>query len=146
VALPGCGDGETADAGKPALAWDGTPVVRTSSTGAHVLIGKVRNNSSNELRITVPQVKVVDAGGRGIASSVIFRSSYVRSIYPHNAIARAQPSEYPEAEQRRVGYLAVLGSGDDSPLTVSWRERRSGPKASRIVLGPGSLPVPNATS
>jgi hypothetical protein len=140
--LPGCGGGDSADAGKPALAWDGTPVVRASSTGAHVLIGKVKNDSSGELRIRVPEVKVIDADGRRIASTAVFSSTYVRSLYPHNGVARPNPSQYPAAEQRRVGYLAVLGSGDDSPLTVSWRQRRAGRKAERVVLGAASLPLP----
>jgi hypothetical protein len=142
AALPACGGGEDAGAGKPALGWEGTPVVRASSTGAHVLIGKVKNDSSGELRISVSQVRVVDPNGRRIASTAVFSSTYVRSLYPHNGVARPSPSQYPEAEQRRVGYLAVLGSGDEAPLTISWRQRRGGRKAKRVVLGTASLPIP----
>jgi hypothetical protein len=128
------------------LTWEGAPVVRASSTGARVLIGKVKNDSSGELRLRVPQVRVVDRDGRRIDSTAIFASAYVRSIYPHNAIVRARPTEYPEAEQKRVGYLAVLGPGKETPLTVSWRERRGERKATRIVLGSASLTVPAAVS
>jgi hypothetical protein len=146
LVLPGCGGGDTADAGKSALTWEGTPVVRASSTGAHVLIGKVKNDSSAELRIRVPQVKVVDPRGRRIASTAVFSSTFVRSLYPHNGVARPNPDQYPEPEQERVGYLAVLGSGEDAPLTVSWRQRPKGRNAERIVLGSVSLPVPAAVS
>jgi hypothetical protein len=120
--------------------------VRASSTGARVAIGKVRNDASRDIRVTTPQVKVVDADGRRIRSTAVFASAFVRSKYPHNAISQAQPSEYPEAEQKRVGYLAVLGSGEETALTVSWTEPRGRRAAKRIVLGPGSLPIPDAVS
>jgi hypothetical protein len=122
------------------LAWDGAPVVRASSTGAHVLIGKVKNQSSDQLKLTAAQLKVVDGHGRRIKSSVVFSSTYVRSIYPHNGIGPTEPRDYPEAEQRRVGYLLELEAGKSAPLTVSWRQPRGRPAVS-IDYGEGSLPV-----
>jgi hypothetical protein len=120
--------------------------VRESSTGAHVLIGKVRNNSKTTVRIKVPQVKVFDARGRRIGSAAVFSSTYVRSNYPHSGVARPAPGQYPEAEQERVGYLAVLGPGERAPITVSWRQRPRERRANRIVLGTASLQVPGAVS
>ena len=120
--------------------------MRASSTGAHVLIGKVKNQAGASVRIRVPEVKAVDARGRPIASAAIFRSAYVRSLYPHNAIARANARDYPEAEQERVGYLAVLASGEQTPITVSWRQRPRGRRAARILVGSVSLPIPRAVS
>jgi hypothetical protein len=119
--------------------------VRASSTGAHVLIGKVKNQSSDELKLNAAQLKLVDGRGRGIRSSVVFSSTYVRSIYPHNGIGPTGPAGYPEAEQRRVGYIVVLEAGKSSPLTVSWREPR-GRTAARIEYGKGSLPLARASS
>jgi hypothetical protein len=145
LAVPtGCGgdDGGAQNADGPALAWDGTPVVRASETGARVVIGKVRNDSSGELRITTPKLAVVDARGRRIKSSAVFVSTFVRSTYPHNRGQASGPANYPEAEQRRVGYLAVLEAGESTPLTVSWRERPRGPAAKRIEYGGGSLAIP----
>jgi hypothetical protein len=141
--LAGCrGDGGGDGGGKPRLAWDGTPVVRASPSGARVVTGKVKNDSSSELRITAPKLRVVDANGRRIKSSAVFVSTYVRSIYPHNGITPSRPSDYPEAEQRRVGFLTVLGAGKSTPLTVSWQELRGRPAAKRIVFGATSLAIP----
>jgi hypothetical protein len=134
----GDGGGRSADA---RLAWEGTPVVRSSTTGARVLIGKVRNESSRELRVEAPQVRLVDGHGRRVRATAVFASSFVRSIYPHNGVQPAEPQGYPEAERRRVGFLAVIESGKTAPLTVSWLERR-GREARRIVLGRSTLPVP----
>ncbi len=142
----GCGGGGNSGGGGPAkarLAWDGTPVVRASSTGARVLVGKVRNESSRELRLEVPQVALVDRQGRRLKSTAVFAASFVRSIYPHNGVQPAQPQGYPETERRRVGFLAVLGASKTAPLTVSWLEGR-GRAATRVVLGGASLPVPQA--
>jgi hypothetical protein len=141
--LAGCGsDGGGGGGGKPRLAWDGTPIVRASPSGARVVTGKVRNDSSSELRITAPKLRVVDANGHRIKSSAVFVSTYVRSIYPHNGITPARPSDYPEAEQKRVGYLTVLGAGKSTPLTVSWHEPRGRAAARRIVYGATSLAIP----
>jgi hypothetical protein len=146
VLVAGCGGGGNGGGGGPAkshLAWDGTPVVRASSTGARVLIGKVENRSSGELRLEVPQLKVVDRHGRRVRSTAVFASSFVRSMFAHNGVVPVRPERYPEAERRRVGFLAVLGAGETAPLTVSWLEQ-GGHRASRIVLGPASLAVPQA--
>jgi hypothetical protein len=127
------------------LAWDGAPVLRASSTGAHVLIGKVKNQSADQLKLTAAQLKVVDGHGRRIKSSVVFSSTYVRSIYPHNGIGPTEPRDYPEAEQRRVGYLLELEAGKSAPLTVSWRQPRGRP-AARIDYGKGSLAVARSSN
>jgi hypothetical protein len=138
----GCG-GDDEGAGGPArLVWDGTPVVRSSTTGARVLIGKVRNESSRKLRITARQVTVADGRGRTLESSAVFISTFVRSNYPHNMARGSDPADYPEAEQRRVGFLAVLDAGESTPLTVSWNERPREASAKRIVYGPASLTIP----
>jgi hypothetical protein len=139
----GCGGDDGGGNGGPArLAWDGTPIVRSSTTGARILIGKVKNESSRELRITVRQLAVVDGRGRRLKSTAVFVSSFVRSNYPHNMARRSDPAEYPEPEQRRVGYLAVLDAGETTPLTVSWNERPRQPRAERIVYGATSLAIP----
>lgn len=146
VVVAGCGGSGNDGGGGPAksrLAWDGTPVVRASSTGARVLIGKVENKSSGELRLEVPQLKLVDRRGRRVRSTAVFASSFVRSMFPHNGVVPVRPERYPEAERRRVGFLAVLGAGKAAPLTVSWLEHR-GREPSRIVLGGASLAVPQA--
>jgi hypothetical protein len=87
-----------------------------------------------------PQLRLLDARGRRIRSTAVFSSTYVRSIYPHNGIGPTGPAGYPEAEQKRVGYLTVLASGASAPLTLSWRNLRGRP-AVRLDYGKGSLPV-----
>jgi hypothetical protein len=78
------------------------------------------------------------------STTAVFSSSFVRSMFPHNGVQPGSASGYPEAEQRRVGYLAVLQSGKTAPLTVSWLDRRGAPPAKRILVGSSSLPVPAA--
>jgi hypothetical protein len=107
-----------------------------------VLVGKVKNDSGGTLTIRVPEVTVLDRGGRRIKASATFSSAYVRSNYPHNAGARSEPSHYPLAEQKRVGYLVQLGSGKTVPLTVSWREARAGSAAGRVAIRKWSLAIP----
>jgi hypothetical protein len=141
----GCGSKDDGGDGPARLAWDGSPVVRSSPTGARVLIGKVKNDSGHELRITARQVRVLDGLGRPVRSTAIFASGYVRSNYPHNRGPGSEQASYPEPEQERVGYLAVLGDGESKPLTISWREPPGARTAKRIVHGEASLPIPPAT-
>jgi hypothetical protein len=143
--LAGCGGGGGDPAGEPRVAWDGTPVLRASTTGARVLSGTLKNGSSRELRLEAPDVKVLQADGEAVRSTTaVFSSSFVRSVFPHNGVQPGSASDYPEAEQRRVGYLAVLDPGKTAPLTASWLEPRGAPPAKRIMVGSSSLPVPEA--
>ena len=145
LAAAGCGGEDDSGGNGPArLAWDGTPVVRSSPTGARVLIGTVKNDSGRELRITARQVRVIDGQGRPVRSTALFASGYVRSNYPHNRGPQSEAASYPEREQERVGYLAVLGDGESKPLTISWRERPGGRTAKRVVHGEAFLPIPAA--
>jgi hypothetical protein len=143
LALAGCGDGG-ASAGTPQLAWDGKPRLVKSETGARVLIGKVKNQSlgSEKFKIKARALKLVDQQGRPIKASVVFASSYVRSLYPQNGRPGGVRSEFPEAEQQRIGDLAVLRSGETTPLTVSWNEPSASHRPARVVYRGGSLPVP----
>jgi hypothetical protein len=144
LVVAGCGGGGEAAARKPALAWDGAPVLRISPTGARVLIGTVRNVSlgKGKFKIGSSELKLVDRRGRPIKASVGFVSTFVRSIYPQNGRPGSRRSEFPEAEQRRLGYIAVLRSGETAPLTVSWQGRRGTRAAAKIEFGGRSLPVP----
>jgi hypothetical protein len=145
AALTGCGGDPAGGEGKPVLGWDGTPTLTVSPSGAKVLIGKVKNESFKELRLTTPNVKLLDADGRPIKAGVVFVSSFIKANRPHNFGAqRSNPAAYAETEQKRVGYLAVLRSSETTPLTVSWREPRGPRAAARIDYGRGSLPVRGA--
>ena len=137
--VAGCGGG---DSKKRGLVWDEPPSIRVSPSGATVVIGRVRNESGEALSIRARDVKVVDARGRRIRSDAVFLSSYVRSNYPHNSGALADPSHYPEAEQQRVGFLVRMKPGASAPLTVSWRAAPAGRTAARIDYGKGYLPAP----
>jgi hypothetical protein len=128
---------------KSGLAWEGKPTLRVSPSGARVVIGTVRNGSSRELRIKSPEVTAVDGQGRRIKSSAGFVSTFVRSLYPQNGRPGDTRDEFPEAEQRRIGYLAVMAPGESVPLTVSWNEP-SGRTATRIRIGQRYLPVPTS--
>lgn len=139
--VAGCGGGE--QVGKSGLNWEGKPTLRVSpTTGARVLIGKVKNESvRDQLEIRAQDVKLLDQKGQPIRASAVFASSFVRSLYPQSGRPGARRSDFPEAEQRRIGALAVLRSGESVPLTVSWSEP-GGRTAARIDTGHGDLSVP----
>lgn len=129
------------------LAWEGRPVLRVSpTTKARVLIGKVKNESigTAELRLKAEDLKLLDQRGRPIRASVVFASSFVRSLYPQSGRPGARREDFPEREQERIGLLAVIRSGESRPLTVSWNSLSGGRTATRIDTGHGPLSVPRA--
>jgi hypothetical protein len=144
LAIAGCGGGDSGEKAEPAsFAWKGKPILRISPEGARVLIGTVHNGFTRTLRIRAPSVRVVDQRGRRMKASVAFVSSFVRSTLPQNGRPGSRRSEFPETEQRRIGYLAMLYPGNTLPLTVSWNEPR-GRRAERILTPAGGLPIPSA--
>jgi hypothetical protein len=142
LAIAGCSGGVAGKGGDPVLGWEGKPILRVSPEGARVLIGTVKNKGFGKLKVKAQDLRLVDRHGRPIQASIGFVSSFVRSLYPQNGRPGSRPSEYPEAEQRRIGYLAVLRSGESAPLTVSWRKPPRARSATRIVYRTASLPVP----
>jgi hypothetical protein len=144
LGLAGCGD-DGGDSGNVPLAWKGTPVVRASqTTTARVLIGTVENHSGGDLRIRADALRVVDQNGRAIRSTRGFRSSFVRSLYPQNGRPGGRRSQFPLAEQERLGLLVMLGADEESPISVSWYEPPGSRTAARILYPGGSLRIPEA--
>jgi hypothetical protein len=139
--MAGCGGDKGSANGAP-LAWDGTPKLTASPSGARVLIGTAKNDSSKVVYVRTPDVGVADQAGRRIRSSVAFVSGFVRSNYPRNGPLPRRPSRYPQKEQERIGYLAVLDPGETTPLTVSWQEPPGRRKAARIAYENASLAIP----
>jgi hypothetical protein len=139
--MAGCG-GDMGSANGQPLAWDGSPKLTVSPSGARVLIGTAKNDSSKVVYVRTPEVGVGDQAGRRIRSSVAFVSGFVRSNYPRNGPLPRRPSRYPQKEQERIGYLAVLDPGETMPLTVSWQEPPGRRTATRIVYKNASLPIP----
>jgi len=140
----GCGGEGDASSGDARLAWEGEPTLRASeTTRARVLIGTVKNTSLGRVRIRSSALTLVDQDGRRMKASVGFVSTFVRSLYPQSGRPGARRSEFPEAERRRIGDLAVLRSGETSPLTVSWNEPPGRRDATRIDYGRGSLEIPD---
>jgi hypothetical protein len=143
LALAGCGQArEHGAADKAVVAWAGTPsVVRQPELPRdRIAIGRVRNLSGRELRLSAGSVRVLDEAGRPLRSSVRFASAYGHGLYSYEQ----QPKEGdPEFEQRRLGELAVIAPGKTAPLTVSWRLPAGGVHAVRVRVGEVALALPD---
>jgi hypothetical protein len=137
VAAGGCGGDDEGEGGGD-LAWRGSPrvVVPPQLPGDRILRGTVVNDSLRPVDISAKDVRVVDADGERLDATVLFLSSFVRSLEPYNR----GPVELPDDELVRLGRKVSVKPGKTAPLTVSWREREG--RAVAIEYGPGSLPVP----
>ena len=131
----GCGQQADDDA---AVAWDGKPVVapHPELPGDRIATGKLRNDSSDDLKLSIRDAKVVDANGRPLRATVSFAAGATHALYP----PREPPREDPVAQQERLGYAATIEPGESVPLTVAWHAS-DGP-ATRVDLGAASIDLP----
>lgn len=136
LAPAGCGG----DAGAGArVGWQGTPILvaHPDLPDQRLLIGHVRNDSGDELRMDVEAVRALDARGRPVRATVRFNEGATHSLYP----PRDGPRERPREERERLGSAATVAPGESTPLVVAWRAGRR-PEPVRIDFGPASLEVP----
>lgn len=94
------------------------------------------NESLRPVKLSAKDVRVVDSEGERLDATVLFLSSFVRSLEPYNR----GPVDLPDDELERLGRTVRVDPGKSAPLTVSWRENDGRPVA--IEYGLGSLPVP----
>ena len=115
IALSGSGGGGLSPSS--ALAWDSAPKVIRPADLQHdrVAYGTIRNNSLRPVKISAADLEVLDANQRPVRHSARFIASFAHGLYG----AFQQPDVMPELEQLRLGYLAKLNPGQESPLLVS---------------------------
>jgi hypothetical protein len=120
------------------LDWSGDAEVFTHPTlpGDRVLTAKLRNDGIHPLRVDIADVRLLDAGGREVASSPVFLQAFGKSLWS----AGRGPVQEPDSELQRTGRIALLEPGEEVPLTVAWHARDGEPV--RVDYGKGSLSLP----
>lgn len=121
------------------LAWEGTPRLITVKElpNDRILAGRLVNGSLRTARLDVERIRVVDAAGRAVRSSVRLLSHFAHGVYSPDSINRhGAPGE---AERRRLGEIATLRPRESVPITVSWRVPPGSPAPVAIDLGPSRV-------
>lgn len=138
AALAGCGSSATGAA--PKLAWDGKPiVVRQPQAPDDVIVsGRLSNRGAEEFRIDAAEVRLLDARGQAVRSTVVFAAGATHPLYPPGE----SPKERPRAEQERLGKAATIAPGKSVPLTVAWRRPKGTEPPVRVQLGAAAISLP----
>ena len=98
--------------------------------GDRIATGKLRNESGEEVRLTISDAKVLDERGQPLRATVSFAAGATHALYP----PREPPREKdPRKQQERLGFAATIPPGKSVPLTVAWHARDG--VAARVDLG-----------
>jgi hypothetical protein len=103
--------------------------------GDRILTGTLRNEGLRRLRVDLPDLRVRDAAGDGVAANPVFLQTFGKSLWSPGR----SPAQMPETELLRTGRLAWLKPGESVPLTVAWH-RPAAP--TRIEYAEGWVPIP----
>ncbi len=135
--------GPSARAPRAGLAWEDTRVIRVDELpGDRILAGRLVNGSLRTARLDVERVRVVDADGRAVRSTVRFVSHFAHGVYSPESINRyGKPGE---AERRRLGEIATLRPRESVPITLSWRIPAGGAAPVAVDFGGSVLKLPRS--
>lgn len=133
AALAGCG-------GDGKLAWQGAPklFIPADIPGDRLLTGTVRNTGEKAINVKVPDLRLIDGGGRRVPASAQFIRTFAHGLIFPDLKRR---DEQPLVEQRRIGQQVLLKPGQTAPVIVTWHAPR-GPAPAKVDYGKGTLPVP----
>jgi hypothetical protein len=135
--LAGCGGGASgAPEGSGPLVWEAAPLEFTPETlpGERILTGVLRNEGMRRLRVDLPDLRIRDAPGRGVAAQPIFLQTFGKSLWSPGR----GPEQLPETELLRTGRIAWLEPGETVPFTLAWRKPAA---PSRIEYDGGWVPI-----
>jgi hypothetical protein len=134
--LAGCGG--SGHGGSGPLVWAEPPLQFTPETlpGERILTGTLRNEGLRRLRVDLPDLRIRDAGGHGVAAQPVFLQTFGKSLWSPGR----GPTQVPESELVRTGRIAYLEPGEQVPFTVAWHAEDGQPMA--VDYGAGSLRVP----
>jgi hypothetical protein len=139
LALGGCGGSKARTHGGD-LVWSQEPLLFQAIHLPHdrVLIGTVRNRSSQALNLVANRLTVRDAENHRLRAYAVFTSAYAHGLYG----AYQQPNPIPPAELRRLGHIITLEPHQTAPLTVAYRLTSHTRAPLRVDYGRGALSVP----
>ena len=134
-------DGGSAGADAGRLGWNGQPFVFEARglPGDFVLSGQLRVAGREPVELDVTKVRVLDAEGDELKSSVRFIAAFAHGLYPPD---ERDESQIGDGEKRRLGEIATLGGDRALPITLSWRVPEGGSPAARVDFGPAALALP----
>lgn len=138
VLLAGCGaSGPDPGDGSGPLVWAEPPLEFTPATlpGDRILTGQLRNGGLRRVRVELPDLRIRDAEGRGVAAQPVFLQSFGKSLW---SPARG-PEQLPETELLRTGRIAWLRPDETVPFTLAWRAPAA---PTRIEYDDGWVPIP----
>ena len=137
--LPACGEGDATRSGS--LEWRASPRTFTPPglPRDRVLLGRVRNRSSDTVRLRAEDVRLVAPDGRRLEADAGFLGGYVKPDESQNRDRDLH--EISPAERRRLGRSVELEPGASAPLMVAWRRRPGDPRGSSLDYGDGRLPL-----
>jgi hypothetical protein len=120
------------------LDWSGRPELFTHPTlpGDRVLTATLRNGGMRPVRLEIADVRLLDGGGRVVASTPVFLQGFGKSLWA----AGRGPRQLPDTELLRTGRIALLKPGQEVPLTIAWHAADGDPV--RVDYGAGSLALP----
>jgi hypothetical protein len=121
------------------LAWKGKVQVFDSGIPTDkILYTEVENASLRDVDLDVEEIKVYDADGREVRSSVRFLAAFAHGIFPWSQ----KPDPLGDFERRRLGEVATLKPGQSIPITLAWRVPEGGRPPVRADLGAAELAIP----
>jgi hypothetical protein len=137
-------DGKSASGGlvRAQLAFAGTPkVLRVPELPRdRVLTARLTNTSLRPAELDVDQVKVVDAQGRTVKSSVRFLSAFAHGLFSAERVnLYGKPGK---TERRRLGEIATLKPRQTIPITLSWRIPAGGAEPVAVDFGGSRVALP----
>jgi hypothetical protein len=121
------------------VGWKGEVEVFQSDIATdQVLYSQVENISLRDVTLDVEDVKVYDADGKVVRSSVRYLAAFAHGIFPWSQ----RPKPLGDYERRRLGEIKTIKPGQAVPITLSWRVPERGARPVRVDLGPASLALP----
>lgn len=121
-----------------AVAWKDVKVYDSEIKTDNVLAGRLENRSLREIDLDVDDVRVLDAEGEAVRSSVIFLQAFAHGLYAWSQ----QPKELGDFERRRIGQIVTIKPRQSAPITLSWRVPNGGAQPASVDLGPVEIDLP----
>jgi hypothetical protein len=125
------------------LSWLRSPTVVAPPGLPHdrILMGRIRNRSSQAVELNADEVRVLDQRRRPLrGTNARYVSSWVHGLYG----ASGGRDDIGPSEHRRLGLVRTLQPGASAPVVVAWRGKGGPLKAAAISAAGTRLPIPPA--
>ncbi len=137
-AAPVTAPGESARGG---VNWVGDPELITPAElpEDRILTGRVRNGSSEPLRLDGVTAALRDDAGQDVRGNVSYARGFSHGLYGPGVSPR---EAIPDFLATRLGTVAVIGPGETIPITIAWRRGEGAGSPVSADLGAATLALP----